>query len=161
MPARRLTKRECGGRSKVGKKAQQIRKDMERTIRADTLTDEEKQALRSASSYEGSPYHKRNRHDFGLSASIAPRLDKTLCDEAGVIDRKRALELFNACIDGGLVSDNLGYDTFPKELWLIDDEGNAFEAMYGGSKDGAYHGYPIRRSDPFYAELAARFGRAY
>lgn len=42
---------------------------------------------------------------------------------------------------------------FPKQLWVVDEDGQVFEAMYGGSREGAYHGYPIRKTDPFFDEV--------
>ena len=43
-------------------------------------------------------------------------------------------------------------DGFPKQIWVVDEEhGNqVFEAIYGGSQTGRYHGYPIRLRDPFF-----------
>jgi hypothetical protein len=38
-------------------------------------------------------------------------------------------------------------------MWVVDDHGQVFEAMYGGSRAGRYHGYPIRRSDPFFEKV--------
>jgi hypothetical protein len=31
-----------------------------------------------------------------------------------------------------------------------------FELMLGGSRDGAYHGYPIRRADPLHERVLSR-----
>jgi len=56
-------------------------------------------------------------------------------------------------IDGGLVSESAAAGRFPKQMWTVDDKGRVFEATYGGSKSGRYHGYPIRRSDPFFARV--------
>jgi hypothetical protein len=89
--------------------------------------------------YEGSPLHKRNPGDFDLTPPAAPRPDKTLCDEAGVTSRKLAAELFDRGIERGLVSDAT-VSGFPKQIWIVDREGRVFEAMYGGSRDGRYHG---------------------
>lgn len=44
--------------------------------------------------------------------------------------------------------------TYPKQLWVFDGQ-HVFEAMYGGSRTGCYHGYPIRRSDPLLDDVVA------
>jgi hypothetical protein len=56
-------------------------------------------------------------------------------------------------IDGGLASEGFGAPGFPKQLWVVAADGQAFEAMYGGSRTGDYHGYPIRRSDPLFDKV--------
>jgi hypothetical protein len=66
----------------MGKRAEQARRETRRKIRAARLTEEEKAALRASTVYGGSPHHKRNPGNFGLTPPAAPRLDKTMCDEA-------------------------------------------------------------------------------
>jgi hypothetical protein len=110
--------------------------------------------LRENAEYEGISYHKRAAGDFGLTPPAAPRPDKTLCDEANVIQRSLAVALLTRAIEGGLVSDADGAPGFPKQMWVVDEKGQVFEAMYGGSRTGLYHGYPIRRTDPFFDEIA-------
>ena len=56
-------------------------------------------------------------------------------------------------IERGLVSENIESGGFPKQLWAIDENGQVFEAMYGGSKAGCYHGYPIRQTDPLFEQV--------
>ncbi|HKY36377.1 MAG TPA: hypothetical protein VJN18_10585 [Polyangiaceae bacterium] len=58
-------------------------------------------------------------------------------------------------IDAGLVSEATASDGLPKQLWVVDEHGQVFEAMYGGSVAGRYHGYPIRRSDPLFDRIVA------
>lgn len=137
----------------MGKKALQVKKATMRTIRRTRLSNDERRALRSVVTYEGSPHHKRNPGNFGLTPPAAPRLDKTLCDEARVFDRAVANQLLANAIERGLVSEAIA-DGFPKQLWAIDDAGQVFEAMYGGSVRGVYHGYPIRRTDPLFEEIS-------
>ena len=137
----------------MGKKAAETRRRTERKMRPTRLTQEEKLFLRAGASYEGSPFHKRSPGDFGLTPPAAPRLDKTLCDEARILLRAPANALFDQAIDGGLVSESEGAPGFPKQLWVVAGDGQVFEAMYGGSRTGAYHGYPIRRADPFFDEV--------
>jgi hypothetical protein len=138
----------------MGKKALEAKRATERTIREAPLTDAERSRLRSEAAYEGSPYHKRNPGDFGLTPPAAPRPDKTLCDEARIFRKAVADELFARAIDRGLVSEATTAGGFPKQLWVVDDLGRVFELMYGGSRTGRYHGYPIRRVDPFFDALS-------
>ena len=137
----------------MGKKSNAVRKAMKRNIRSDGLSEEQLKFLKENSKYEGSPYHKRNPGDFGLSPPAAPRRDKTLCDEAGIFKKKEAEALLEKAINVGLVSESENSDGFPRQIWVVDDRGRAFEAIYGGSCRGAYHGYPIRCNEPFFDKL--------
>ena len=142
----------------MGKRALQVKRETKREIRAARLSVDERDALRLRARYEGSPHHKSNPGDFNLTPPSAPRPDKTLCDEAGIFRRELALRLFLAAIDFGLVSEATAQDGFPKQLWAVDEHGRVFEAMYGGSKVGSYHGYPIRRSDPLSQKVLRLWG---
>lgn len=143
-----------GTRRTMGKRALLVKKATARTIRGTPLSDEERTALRARAAYEGSPYHKRSPGDFALAPPAAPRPDKTLCDEAGVFHRSAAEALLARAIHRGLVSEATVAAGLPKQLWAVDDHGRVFEAMYGGSRLGRYHGYPIRRSDPLFEEIS-------
>ncbi len=103
--------------------------------------------------YEGSPYHKRNPGDFGLSPPAAPRPDATLCDEAGILRKEEAEELFKAAQARALVSEAKTNTGYPRQMWVVAKDGRVFECMYGGSRDGRYHGYPVRRSDPLFDKI--------
>jgi hypothetical protein len=137
----------------MGKKASTARRITKRTMRATPLTDQERKFLREHAGYEGISYHKRSPGDFGLTPPAAPRPDKTLCDEANVSQRAVAAALLARAIEGGLASDTEGAPGFPKHLWVVDETGQVFEAMYGGSRVGLYHGFPIRRVDPWFDEV--------
>lgn len=89
-------------------------------MRQTRLSDEERAFLRAHAAYEGSPHHKRNPGDFGLTPPSAPRPDKTLCDEAAILNRELAERLFGRAIDVGLVSEAMAAPGFPKQLWIID-----------------------------------------
>ena len=134
----------------MGKKAQQLRRATRRKIRRTPLSDEERDLLKGVT-YEGNSVHKRNPGDFGLTPPAAPRLDKTLCDEAGISKKAEAKRLLRRGIKRGIVSKATAVGGFPKEVWVVDADGNVFEAIHGTA--GAYHGYPIRRSDPFSKEV--------
>ena len=138
----------------MGKKAIAFRRQTARTIRKTRLSEDERAHMNAEAQYEGSPYHKRNPGNFGLTPPSAPRPDKTLCDEAQIFDLESTRRLFTKGIDRGLVSESTTLG-FPKEFWVVDEQGRVFEAMYGGSRDGAYHGYPVRQSDPFHAVLVS------
>ena len=130
-----------------------------RKLRSTSLSADEHKALREKAAYEGSPHHKRNPGDFGLTPPASPRLDKTLCDEAGVFQRSVADDLFSKAIARGLVSEAMVKEGFPKQLWVVDERGQVFEATYGGSAPGRYHGYPIRRTDPLFKEVSDAWRR--
>jgi hypothetical protein len=136
----------------MGKKAIQAKRATVRTFRDSPLTQADRERLATAV-YEGSPHHKRSPGNFGLVPPSAPRPDKTLCDEAGISTRAEAEALFARAVHRGLVSEATTAAGFPKQLWAVDDRGRVFEAMQGGTNPGAYHGYPIRRSDPLHARV--------
>lgn len=138
----------------MGKKALEVKRATCRRIRATLLTESERTFLQENVTYEGSPLHKRNPGDFGLSPPASPRPDKTLCDEAHIEHRATAVALLARAINGGLVSEGTKPGSFPKQLWVVDDHGHVFEAMYGGSRTGCYHGYPIRRTDPLFTQVS-------
>ncbi len=137
----------------MGLRALQAKKATERWIRRVPLSSEERERLRSVAIYEGSPHHKRNPGDFGLRPPVAPRPDKTLCDEAGILTRARADTLFRLALEHGLASEATTPAGLPKQLWIVDDNEQVFEAMHGGAREGTYHGYPIRRTDPLSNEV--------
>lgn len=137
----------------MGKRAQQVRRETKRSLRPARLNEEERTFLRAYAAYQGSPHHKRNPGDFGLIPPSAPRPDKTLCDEATIFNLEIATVLFQRAIDRGLVSESSGAPGFPKQLWVVDDNGRVFEAMHGGVAAGIYHGYPIRREDPLFDRI--------
>lgn len=148
-----------GSRTAMGKRAATHRRATQRSIRDVPLSLNERANLRANAGYEGSPHHKRNPGDFGLTPPSAPRPDKTLCDEAQVFQVGVATALFAAAIDAGIASEGTGAPGFPKQLWAVDPSGQVFDAMYGGSRVGRYHGYPIRRADPLFDEVVDAWNR--
>ncbi len=98
--------------------------------------------------------HKKEPNNFGLIPPASPRQDKTLCDEAGILEKEVAFELFARAIEVGLVSAKDKRDGFPAQMWVVDDNGRVFEMIYGGSREGCYHGYPIRRSNPLFDKIS-------
>lgn len=136
----------------MGRKASQARRETRRNIRREPLSDAERDKLEQAT-YEASPYHKGCPGDFGLTPPALARADKTLCDEANITTKAQALALFARAKEQQIVSE-FTHCGFPKQMWVVDEEGDwVYEAMYGGSVEGAYHGYPVRRTDPLYDQV--------
>lgn len=139
----------------MGERARKSREETERSIRDQPLTDAQRAFLRDHARYEGSPLHKKDPNNFGLIPPTSPRQEKTLCDEAGAFDKQVAVDLFALAIDVDLVSSKDKVEGFPAQMWVVDAEGRVFELIYGGSRLGRYHGYPIRRSNPLFDRIAA------
>lgn len=102
--------------------------------------------------YSGSPYHKRNPGDFGLTPPAHPRLGATLCDDAGLFKKTEVLELLQLGIRLGMISDR-DVEGWPKNVWVVTPEGVALEAQF--ERPGVYHGYPVRDNDPFREQILA------
>ena len=131
-----------------------MRDETNRTIRSRPLTDEQRAFLVEHAAYEGSPFHKKEPHNFDLTPPTNPREDKTLCDEAGIFAKEVAFTLFATAIEVGLVSEKDKVEGFPAQLWVVDEQGRVFEIIYGGSRTGRYHGYPVRRSHPLFDKVS-------
>lgn len=97
MPPHKKEEAPCailGRRRARGTRSKQIREATERTLRAAPLTEDERAFLRANAAYEGSPFHKKNPNDFGLTPpTYAVKPEKTLCDEAGITQKAIAIEL--------------------------------------------------------------------
>jgi hypothetical protein len=136
----------------MGLQATTFRRQMRRNVRERRLSDPEKLWLGTEATYEGSPYHKRHPGDFGLIPPSQPRADKTLCDVAGITTKAEAQKLLEQAIAAGLVSES-ERQGYPHQLWAVDSTDRVYEFIYGGSRTGAYHGYPIRRNAPFASRI--------
>ena len=137
----------------MGDRARKKREETERSIRDVLLTAPQRDFLRVNARYEGSPLHKKEPHNFDLTPPTSPRLDKTLCDEAGIVEKRGAFELFARAIDVGLVSVKDKVAGYPAQMWVVDADGRVFEMIYGGSREGRYHGYPIRRTNLLFNQI--------
>lgn len=109
----------------------------------DSLND-----LAGSVQYTGSPYHKRNPGDFGLTPPAQPRPDKTLCDGAGIFAVADAQRWLQEGARRGLVSSD-PEGSYPKHIWAVTDDGVVLEAKYNNEGPGHYHGYPLFAPDPF------------
>lgn len=136
----------------MGTRANRLRRHTQRRIRSRPLSDEERARFREVK-YEGSPLHKREPGDFGLTPPASPRHDKTLCDEASITCKADAEHLFRLGVQKELVSEAQTPQGLPKEFWAVDDSGNVYEAINGGTDPDCYHGYPIRQSDPLHTQV--------
>lgn len=142
----------------MGKKAREIRMATRRRIRAAPLDDTTRQRLNEAR-YEGSSDHKRNPEAFGLRRSEFQRPDVNFCEDWGITEPERARALFSRAVEHGLVSEFINNVGFPQHIWVVDEQNRVFEASYGGSRMGYYHGYPIRRTDPLSDQVLVAWNR--
>lgn len=108
--------------------------------------------------YGGSPLHKRNPGDFGLSPPSSPRPGKTLCDGTGIFRRSEAQALLRVGIDRGFVSEQTRAG-WPQNIWAVSDDGHVLEAQLDNQEIGSYHGYPLTPDDPFRDEVQSRWQR--
>lgn len=122
----------------------------------DTVPDDEELAeLAERVAYKGSPYHKRNPGDFGLTPPSQPRADKTLCDKGDIFEKAKAEELLERGIRRGMISER-EKGGFPKNVWAV-QEGMPFEAQLQNHLQGTYHGYPLLPADPFHDKVLERW----
>ena len=126
-----------------------------RRIRADADPDE-LAVLAERVKYTGSPYHKRNPGDFGLSPPSQPRPDKTLCDMAGITTVRESLRLLRRGVSKGLISERTR-GGFPQNIWSVTEDGIPLEAQLENMEQGAYHGYPMPSSDDFREQILRRW----
>lgn len=105
----------------------------------------EREDLAKNAQYEGSGHHKRSPADYGLPRTN-PRPTKSLCDAEKVVTLEQARLLLREGIVNGLFSDFV-YDRFPKFVWCVDTDGEAYEAKTSAVAPGVYHGYPLEKHD--------------
>ena len=98
--------------------------------------------------YTGSPYHKRNPGDFGLTPPSQPRQDKILCDITGITTVRESLRLLRRGVSKGLISEQT-WGGFPQNIWAVTEDGIPLEAQLENREKGTYHGYPMPASDRF------------
>jgi len=103
--------------------------------------------------YTGSPYHKRNPGDFGLSPPSQPRPHKTLCDDmTDITTVKESLRLLRRGVSKGLISEQTR-GGFPQNVWAVTEDGVPLEAQLTNREKGVYHGYPMPSTDNFRDEV--------
>jgi len=123
-----------------------------RTLREPRPSARERAAIRQRISYAGSPLHKRDPGDFGLDPPASPRPHKTLCDVAGIREKRVAEGLLADGVERGLVSlqERGG---LPQNIWAVTADGIPLEAQLENQEMGTYHGYPLPSADPLHAEV--------
>ena len=121
-----------------------------------TSTSEELTWLVASVRYTGNPEHKRHPGDFGLTPPSDPRPDKSLCDMVGISSRGEAIRLLREGIRRGLISEQRRKD-YPQNIWAVTEEGWPLEAQLENADTGAYHGYPMPKTDPFADEILRRW----
>lgn len=127
--------------------------------RLPSLTEEERQRLTTLAEkavYRGSPLHKRNPGDFGLTPPCSPRTGKSLCDAAGVCCQGEAARLLKEGLRRGLVSET-HVNGWPKAVWAVLSDNIVLEARLDDAERGSYHGYPLAPSDPLISEVVQRW----
>lgn len=117
----------------------------------DALSEDDREALVTKVSYLGSGNHKRYPADYGLGR-VDPRPEKTLCDLVRPIRKAEALALLQAGVCKGMVSWPF-VDGFPKYVWSVSEQGEAFEAKTHPNTPGQYHGYPLGDDDDMQATV--------
>ena len=95
----------------MGSQALETKHARKRVFRVPTT--EERTRLAACAVYEGRSVHKKHPHHFGLVAPAGPRADKTLCDEAGIVDKASGYRLFQRALRVGLVSEAVVEDGLP------------------------------------------------
>ena len=109
--------------------------------------------------YRGSPLHKRNPGDFGLTPPALARSDKTLCDGVGIFTREVAQGLLRIGAALGLISVQTR-GRFPQNIWSVTKDGCPLEAQLENHEQGTYHGYPMPTTDPFRDIVISLWGRS-
>lgn len=112
----------------------------------ENLTSAHRERLARDVTYRGSPLHKRNPGDFGLTPPAQPRTFKSLCDVVQVFDLASADALLKEGARRGLISDRALND-WPKYIWAVRGR-TVVEAILENQGNGSYHGYPLQESDP-------------
>ena len=108
--------------------------------------------------YTGSPYHKRDPGDFGLTPPAQPLPDKTLCDEAGITSKLEAYRLLIRGVRKGLISVRRD-GQFPVNIWSVTRDGVPLEAQLENRVMGTYHGYPLASNGDFGDVVLERWNR--
>lgn len=112
------------------------------------MTKAERVELSKTCSYGGNLEHKRNPGDYNLTPPINPRPGKTLCDGLGQILKVEAERLLAEGFAKGMIREHKNAHGWPKNVWAVSENGQAFEAQLENPAQGVYHGYPMPENDP-------------
>lgn len=125
---------------------------------ASELDKDKLKELASKVKYRGSPYHKRNPGDFGLTPPVAARPDKTLCDGVSIYNKMEAQRLLELGVLKGLISEQIRGE-YPQNIWVVAESGIPLEAQLDNRQKGTYHGYPLSANDPFAEEVLRKWNQ--
>lgn len=109
------------------------------------------QILQKHPKYIGNPLHKKNPGDFGLTPPSCPSPKKNLCDLVGIFNRRRAQNLLEEGLKRGFLSENSD-GGWPRNIWALSAGAIPLEARLDQAA-GTYHGFPMSKNDPLYAEI--------
>ncbi len=112
-------------------------------------------ALAAQIQYVGSPLHKKNPGDFGLTPPSKPHPNKTLCDSIHLFSKKTAQSLLKQGVLKGMVSAQ-ERNGWPQNIWWMTDKQEPVEAQLDNQEQGTYHGYPLSTADPMYHMILSR-----
>lgn len=107
--------------------------------------------LRKRPKYVGNPLHKKNPGDFGLIPPSCPSSKKNLCDLVDIFNRNIAQNLLEKGLRRGFLSKSLDGE-WPRNIWALSEKKIPLEARLDQAT-GTYHGFPMSRNDPLYAEI--------
>jgi hypothetical protein len=111
------------------------------------LAPDERQALAASVAYVGSGHHKRFPAAYGFGPHASPRPMKSVCDGKRVVPREEAEQLLRGGVLAGMFSEP-SEQGFPKYIWSVDGQGEAYEAKADPGNPGQYHGYRLEEADP-------------
>ena len=134
------------------RKPTERKENQNRRLESDPLRLARAAELSHAATYEGHGKHKRNTKGFPMSTPPSHHGDDSVCEAGDVSDWKAAVRLLKRGLKHGFVSD-FWRNGWPKHVWAVLPDGSVYEAKYGGSVEGAYHGYPLAESDTFADEI--------
>lgn len=139
--------------SGVGKLKRKGRNPKRRIADKGALPEQILQALADRCVYTGSPFHKSDPSDYGLTPPASPRPGKTLCDVAGPVPKATALKLLKKGFTKGMISVQVANE-WPLHVWALSEDNEVFEAQLENRDQGSYHGYPLQADDNFRAVVS-------
>ena len=119
------------------------------------FTPDELERFAQGAIYRSNRNHKRKMFD-GSAGLARLDLDKTLCDGTGTNTRKASENLLREAFRRGMVSQQVR-QTWPQNVWAVDESGEVYQANLTNSATGEYHGFPIRSEGRFLGHIRAEW----
>src|SRR5882672_5508745 len=116
-----------------------------RIARPDLLTEAQRAELAKIVKYVASGHHKRNPADYGLERTN-PRPTKSLCDMLRIVKLEEVNHMIRKGILCGMISEFF-FNTYPKFVWCVSEDGEVYEAKTDAMTPGVYHGYRLEEDD--------------